>query len=121
MIFLSLCTLVDVAVAHTCTSEPSAIFDQLLALSGTSAVTIIVVIGRLHSKRGQAAIGRCLASNDTHFSYRNRGEKSVSAIKVESIFSANLPFASDSSFTRFHSGSSWNDFQLAVAASRLGC
>ena len=55
------------------------------------------------------------------FSYRSRGEKSVSAIKVESIFSANLPFASDSSFTRFHSGSSWNDLQLAVAASRLGC
>src|SRR2546426_5212365 len=47
--------------------------------------------------------------------------KSVSARKVESTFSTSLPFASDLSLTLFHSGSSWKDFQLVAAASRLGC
>ena len=51
----------------------------------------------------------------------NRGEKSVKVKKVDSIFSTSFPFASDFSRTLFHSGSSWKDFQLAVAASRLGC
>src|SRR5579872_786 len=37
--------------------------------------------------------------------YRTRGEKSVSAINVESTFSTSFPFASDLSFTFFHSGS----------------
>ena len=41
-------------------------------------------------------------------------------MKVESTLSTSLPFASDLSWTLFHSGSSWKDFQLAVAASRLG-
>ncbi len=52
---------------------------------------------------------------------RKRGENSVYAMYVESTFSTSFPFASDFSFTLFHSGSSWNDFQFAAAASRLGC
>ena len=54
-------------------------------------------------------------------SYLNCGEKSVSSRYVESTFSTSFPFASDFSRTLFHSGSSWNDFQFAAAASRLGC
>jgi hypothetical protein len=52
--------------------------------------------------------------------YPNRGEKSVNAKNVESIFSTNFPFASDFFFMLFLSGSSWKAFQFA-AASRLGC
>ncbi len=42
------------------------------------------------------------------------------ARKVESTFSTSLPLASDLSLTLIQSGSSRKDFQLAVAASRLG-
>src|SRR6476646_4489111 len=49
------------------------------------------------------------------------GEKSVRVRNVESMFSVSLPFSSDFSLTLFHSGSSWKDFQLAAASSRLGC
>lgn len=55
------------------------------------------------------------------FSQRKGGEKSVRTRKVESICSVSLPFRSDFSLTVFHSGSSWKDFQLAAASSRLGC
>src|SRR6266403_755385 len=50
-----------------------------------------------------------------------RGEKSVRARNVESIFSTSLPLASDLSRTLCHSGSSRKACQLAVAASRFGC
>ena len=48
------------------------------------------------------------------------GEKSVSAMKVESTFSTSFPFTSEASRTFCHSGSSLNAFQLLTAASRLG-
>jgi hypothetical protein len=57
---------------------------------------------------------------DLYFFENNRGEKSVKVINVESTFSTKGPFASDLSFTLFHSASSRNDFQFVSAASRVG-
>ena len=48
---------------------------------------------------------RNLTTPQNH-SYRNRGEKSVSLINVESTFSTSVPFSSDFALTLFHSASS---------------
>lgn len=50
-----------------------------------------------------------------------RGEKLVGSMKYRSIWSTSGPFASDSAFTSFHSGSAWKAAQFFSASARLGC
>src|SRR6202140_5924469 len=77
-------------------------------------------MGNLHSGMSVAGLG--LNTSESGDSNQGcRGEKSVRARNVESIFSTSLPLASDLSRTVCHSGSSRKACQLAVAASRFGC
>lgn len=75
----------------------------------------LCILHSVQSKAGVPGRGETLVLH----SY-SAGEKSVSAMKVESTLSTSFPFSSDASRTFCHSGSSTNAFQLLVAASRLG-